>query len=129
MIPVFLLKFVVGLLGPKFSKFAAPLIYAAALLFAVGGFFGLKALYDHSVIKSHDAKQDAANSKADRKADTKAADQRRVDDARVTTETQEVNNAISQAKRSGADPRAAYYECVRLQQSARAAKRVVPTCG
>jgi hypothetical protein len=85
-------------------------------------------IHDHRVIAAHEAKQDAANAKADRKADAKAAEQRRVDDTRVTTETQEINNAVSEAKRTGADPRAAYYKCVRLQQRARAAKLVVPTC-
>jgi heme exporter protein D len=110
---------------PRFAKYAV--IAAGVVLLGLAILAAVK-IHDHRVIAAHAAKQDAANAKADQKADAKAAEQRRTDDARVTTETQEINNAVSEAKRAGTDPRAAYYKCVSLQQRARAAKLVVPAC-
>jgi hypothetical protein len=125
MIPVFLLKFATGIVGPKFAK--AAVIGTGIILLLLAAFAAVK-IHDHGVIANHEAKQDAATAKADRAADNHSAEQRRTDDARVATETQEINNAVSQAKRSGGDARAAYYKCVGLQQRARAAKLVVPAC-
>lgn len=125
MIPVFLLKFATGIVGPKFAKAAVVGTGIVLLLLAV---FAAVKIHDHRVIANHEAKQDAATAKADRTADNHAAEQRRTDDTRVATETQEINNAVSQAKRTGGDARAAYYKCVSLQQRARAAKLVVPAC-
>jgi hypothetical protein len=85
-------------------------------------------IHDHRVIATHEAKQDAANAKADRKADAKAAEQRRVDDTRVTTESQEINKAVSEAKRTGRDRSRCLLQVRQLQQRARAAKLVVPAC-
>lgn len=120
-----LLTLATGWVGPRFAK---PLLIGVGALLLCLAIFAAVKLHDRRVIDTHEAKQDAANAKADRKADATAAEQRRVDDARLTTETQEVNNAVSEAKRTGADPRAAYYACVKLQQAARAANRVVPSC-
>lgn len=110
------------------AKLAKPLLYALGALLLVGAIFAAVKLHDHRVIAQHEATQDASNAKADRKADNQAADQRVADNARQTNETQEINNVVSEAKRTGADPRAAYYHCVELQQAARAANRVVPAC-
>jgi hypothetical protein len=110
-------------------RFAKPAVIGAGIVLLLLAIFAAVKIHDHRVIATHEAKQDAANAKADRKADAKAAEQRRSDDTRITVETQEINNAVSEAKRTGADPRAAYYSCVGLQQRARAAKLVVPTCG
>ena len=98
---------------------AKPLMGIIAALALIGAFVGLKSCYDRKVVATHNAKQDAATAKADRKADAKAAEQRRADDARLTTETNEIKEAVNEA---GTDPRArraAFYECVRLQQAAR----------
>jgi heme exporter protein D len=110
------------------AKLAKPLLYAVGALLLLLAVFAAVKLHDRRVIAQHQAQQDASNAKADRKADQQVAEQRRADDARQTNETQEINNAVSEAKRTGADPRAAYYHCVQLQQAARAAKRVVPAC-
>lgn len=123
---MWLLSLATGIgIPPRFAK--AAVIAAGAILLGLAILAAVK-IHDHRVIAAHDAKQDASNARADRKADTNAAEQRRVDDARVTTETQEINNAVSEAKRTGGDARAAYYKCVSLQQRARAAKLVVPAC-
>ena len=110
------------------ARLAKPLLFviAGALVLAVLGVG--KCAYDRSVIEEHDQQREAATAKADRKADTKAADQRRIDDARVSTEKQEIDNAIEQAKREGRDPRAVYYECIASQQAARRRGASVPSC-
>ena len=110
------------------ARFAKIAVIASLVVLLVVGLGVAKCAYDRSVIKAHEAERDAATAKADRKADTKAAEERRSDDARLTTETQEIKDAVEEAKRTGADPRAAYYACVRLQQSARARGESSPDC-
>jgi hypothetical protein len=125
MIPVFLLKFVAGIVGPKFAK---PAIFVVLGLLILGALWGGKCAYDNKIINAHEAKQDAANAKADRKADASAAEQRRVDDTRLTNETTELNRSTEHAQ-TDLDRRLGFQRCLRLQQRARAAKLVVPTCG
>ena len=124
--PIFLLS-LVGKLGipPQFRKAAligTAIVLLAALL-AIG-----KCTYDRSVIKAHEAKQEAANAKADRKADQKAAEQRRADDARSTTEAQQIKEAVNEAGKDPAARRAAYYRCVSAQQSARRTGKRAAAC-
>jgi hypothetical protein len=110
------------------SRFAKGAVIAAIIGLAIA-LLGLgKCAYDRSIIKAHDAKQEAAVAKADRKADAKAAEQRRADDARSTAEDTEIKEAINEAKATGADPRAAYYKCVQLQQRARRDHKPPPDC-
>lgn len=99
--------------------FAKPLLIGAAIVLAVLMLSVGKCSYDRSVIRNHTNEQAAETAKADRKADATAADQRRLDDARANTERTEITDAIETARATGADPRAAFYECVRLQQAAR----------
>lgn len=110
---------------PKFAKFA---VIAALVALLVTGLGVAKCAYDRSIIKAHDAARDAATAKADRKADTKAAEERRSDDARSTDEAAQIKEAVDEARSKGRDPRAAYYECVKLQQSARARGKPSPDC-
>lgn len=112
-------------LSPKVARIVAIGGLVVLLLVAMAG---AKCAYDRSVIKAHDAKREAAVAKADRKADAKAAEQRRVDDARTTTESQEIKETINEARSEGRDPRAAYYACVRLQQAARREHKPPPEC-
>lgn len=109
----------------RFAKIAVigTLIVLAVALLGLG-----KCAYDRSVIKSHEARQDAANAKADRKADAKAAEQRRTDDSRLTQERTELQRSTDNAK-TDADRRLAFHRCLRLQQAARAANRKPPSCG
>ena len=110
------------------QRFAKAAVIAALVTILVAGLGVAKCSYDRNVIEHHEAKQEAATAKADRAADAKAADQRRTDDARTTAEAVEIKEAIDEAKRSGADPRAAYYECVRRQQAARRTGQPSPEC-
>jgi hypothetical protein len=127
MIPPLLLKMVVGWLGPKWSKFAEPLVYLVALALIAAAIVGLVKLHDHRVIANHGARQDATTAKADRKADSHASAQRQTDDARLTQEADELKKAQANAK-SNHDRSLARARCIRLQQSARAAKRQPPAC-
>jgi hypothetical protein len=110
------------------QRFAKPVLIAGLFALTLAALGLGKCAYDRSVIRQHDAKQDAANAKADRKADTHAADQRRADDARSATESTEIKEAVDEARRIGRDPRAAYYECVRKQQAARRERKPPADC-
>jgi hypothetical protein len=110
------------------QRFAKAAVIVAMFVAAIGGFALLKACYDDGVIDQHDANQRADTAIADRKADTKAAEERRADDARAVTESQEIKEAIHEA---GPDPiarRNAYYQCVRAQQAARRAGKPPADC-
>lgn len=109
----------------KYAKFA---VIAVLVTLLTAGLGVAKCAYDRSVIEDHEARQEAANARADRKADTKAAEQRRADDARTTTESAEIKEAIDEAHRTGADARAAYYDCVRRLQAARRNRQPPPSC-
>lgn len=122
--PVFLLKFATSLVGPRFAKAAivATLIVLLIALLALG-----KCAYDKSIIDRHEAKQEAATAKADRRADTKAAEQRRADDNRLTSESDQLEKAQANAK-TDLDRRLARNRCIRLQQAARRDGKLAPAC-
>jgi hypothetical protein len=123
--PFFLMKLAAGIGIPaRFQK--AAIIGAGALLLLLAIFAAVK-IHDHRVIAAHEAKQDAANAKADRKADTKAAEQRRADDTRLTQEAGQLKEVQANAK-TNHDRSLARARCIRMQQSARAAKRQPPDC-
>ena len=100
-------------------RFARPLLTLLAMIMLLTALGSGKCAYDRSIIRHHTAKQDAVTARADRAADATAADQRRVDDARAANERNEIKEAIDEARSIGVDPRAAYYQCVQLQQAAR----------
>lgn len=112
-----MLSWIIGLGVP--AKFARPLLIAAGVVLLIMALGAGKCAYDKRVVENANAGQEAATAKADRKADTKAAEERRADDARAVTESQEIKEAITDA---GPDPiarRRAYYDCVVRQQAAR----------
>lgn len=122
-----LVAIVEGWLGPQFAKFAKPLIWIAFALLILAALWGGKCAYDKNVVATHDARQDAASAKADKKADDNAADQRRVDDARLSQEAQQLKGAQNGAT-SDLDRRLAFQRCLRLQQSARSNGKQPPAC-
>jgi hypothetical protein len=85
---------------------------------------------DRRLIANHDALRDAALAEAARAADARAATARRADDGRLANETTQLNEVLAHAP--SADPpsaaRRAFYECVRMQQAARAAGAPAPAC-
>lgn len=101
------------------QRFAKAVTIGVLILLAVGLFFGAKALYDRSVIEDYTSGLGEKVAKEDRKADAKSAEERRVDDARLAAEDQEIKEAITNAGSNPYDRRTAYYECVRKQQAAR----------
>jgi flagellar biosynthesis component FlhA len=106
---------------------AKPLLGIVAALVILGALWGGKCAYDRSVIDKHDAKVEAKTAKADRKADSHAAEQRRADDTRLTNETEELKRSTDHAQ-TNHERSLARARCIRLQQSARAAGRQSPSC-
>lgn len=122
---MWLIKLAINLGIPE--RFAKPLLIVLAAVLLIGGLGIGKCSYDKSVIEKHAAKQDAANAKADRKADAVVAEQRRKDDARLTQEAQQLERTQDNAK-TDADRRVARHHCLRLQQAARRDGKQPPTC-
>ena len=125
---------IIGLLAGKtifgkvISDRMARIIAMAGLFLVILAVLGTaKCAYDRNLIRNHDAKQTAATAVADRKADTKAADQRRVDDARITQETAQLEKVQANAPTDTAR-RLARHRCLRAQQSARASGKPSPIC-
>ena len=125
MIPAAVLKFAAGIVGPRF---AAAAVYAVLAIVLVGGFVGLKSCYDSGVVDRARSKSNEKVIKTTGAANSNAAEARAGDQVRTASEQAQVEKAISDAKHEGRDPRAAYYDCVRLQQQARAAGDPTPTC-
>lgn len=122
----FLLGLVPSFIPPQFRKAAVFVMLGLLLLALIGG---AKCAYDRSIIKAHDAKREAQIAKADRKADAKAAEQRRADDARINTESNELKEAVNEAASSGPEARrAAYYACLAKLQDARTRNLPPPDC-
>ena len=119
--------FIGGLLG-LMGRLASIVGIVLAAVALIGLLAGLKACYDSSVIETHQAGQDAANAKADLKANENSSTQRAEDTSRLGNEAAElerVNNANPDDARAR---RIARQRCLRLQQDARAAGREPPTC-
>jgi hypothetical protein len=95
-----------------------------ALLIVWGGWSLIKG----RIIKTHDLEQELGIAKQKGEADSTAGDERSTDVTRVRRETDELKETVDEASSEGRDPRAAYYACVQLQQSARAANKPVPSC-
>lgn len=123
--------FLAGIIGkPGIAQKTAKIvgIVAAVLLLIVVLGVG-KCTYDKSVIDEHETKEAVKTEKADRKADTKAAETRRVDDARLHTEETQLKEIRENEKDQTAhERRIARAACIRLQQSARAKGSVAPAC-
>jgi hypothetical protein len=109
------------------QRFARPLAFLLLAIAAAAAMGGAKCAYDAAVISRHEAKQEAATAKADRKADGKAAAQRQDDDRRLTQEEQQLEEVQKHAP-TDLDRRLAFHRCLRLQQSARAEGREPPAC-
>jgi hypothetical protein len=124
-----MLSLLIGFLAPTVGeKWAKPAAFGLLGLVLLLAMWGGTCAYNHHVIAQHEAKVEAKTAKADRKADNNAADQRRTDDARSTTEATEIKEAVNEAGNDPAARRAAYYRCVQLQQSARSNRKPSPDC-
>ena len=119
------------LVGAGLSQRRARQIMIGLVLVAlIIGLWIAKLIYDRRVIAAHDAGNVAAQAQADRAADGAAATRRRADDSRLQAEAATLeritNNEVDAQDLLAA--RRAYYDCVRLQQQARAADRFTPAC-
>lgn len=121
-----LISLVTGIGIPaRFAK--AALIALGCVLIALMAFAAIK-LHDRRVVAAHEAGVAVATAKADRTADTHAADARIADQARAANDAAQIKEAIHEA---GTDPnarRAAFYRCVRAQQAARRAGKLAAGC-
>lgn len=122
-----IIGFIVARLGVSPAA-ARAIAYAAGAVLLLLMILAVVKAHDHRIIAAHEAKQDAANARADRKADAAAAEQRRADDARSTDEATQIKEAINEAGNDPAARRAAYYRCVVRQQSARRDGKPSPDC-
>ncbi len=103
-------------------------LIAAGIVAAILGLGIAKCSYDRRLIATHEAKQGEANAKADRKADTSAAVQRRSDDARLDAESQQLERSRANAQQTDLDRRLARQRLLRCQQDARAHGRQPSAC-
>lgn len=110
------------------SWLVKPLLAVVGALLLLAVLWGAKCTYDKHLIANHDNAQAAVTATADKQADDNAANSRVTDVTREQNEATQTQEAINAAKRSGADPRAAYYRCVQLEQSARHAGKPSPVC-
>jgi len=124
----FLANLAVGLGLPQ--RFARAAVIGLLIVLAVGGLLLAKSCYDDSLIERHDAERDADLAEGGRAADANAAETRREDDARLSTESIQLNEVIANASIPDvpSDARRRYYECVRLQQQRRVAGDPAPAC-
>jgi hypothetical protein len=103
-------------------------LIAAGIVAAILSLGITKCVYDHNIIASHEAKQGEATAKADRKADTGAAVTRRTDDARLTTESHQLERSRADVAQTDLDRRLARQRLLRCQQDARAHGRQPSAC-
>lgn len=113
-----------GLKGKAAGIVGGIVTLIGALLIVWGGWSLIKG----RIIKAHDLEQELGIAKKKGEADSTAGDERSTDVTRVRREADELKETVNAAKSEGRDPRAAYYACVQLQQSARAANKPVPAC-
>ena len=111
------------------QRFARAAVIAALVVIAALAAVAVKKGYDTRLIGQHDNAVAATVTKRARTADNGAAVQRRADDARANTEATQIEKVIHDAPSTPvSDARRRYYECVRLQQAARAARNPAPAC-
>jgi hypothetical protein len=115
------------------ARRARQLAIGLLIMLAMVGLLIGKLAYDRRVVANYDARTVAVQARADRAADATAATRRRSDDARLEAEADALEKVTEDATHNAisADPRAqrrAYYDCIRLQQQARAAGHLTPTC-
>lgn len=122
---MFLFGLAAKLVGPKFAK---PFVIGGLIIFAALALWGLKSCYDSSVIENARNRGNVEALELKAKADETAARARVQDQARATTEAAELKETIDEAVAEGRSPRAAYYECIRRQQAARATGQPAPAC-
>lgn len=109
------------------------LVMGAGVLLLVAFLMTGKCAYDKSIIHTHDTEIELNAAIEDRKADTTAAEQTKVDEARRQFEADQLQKAEANAPKDPAIPddreRAlAFHRCLSLQQRARANGLEPPAC-
>jgi hypothetical protein len=126
----------IGALAQLFAGIGVParmtrlLAIGALVVLAFVALWIALSIHDRRVVAEHEAAAAAEATTADRAADAQAATRRRTDDARLEAEADALEE-VTENEMDAADPlaaRRAYYDCVRVQQQARAAGRLSPAC-
>lgn len=125
MIPLFLLNFASGIVGPKFAK-AGVIVAAIVLLVTVMG-LGKRA-YDRSVIRQHEQKAALEQAKRERKADANLQIQKGRDDAAAQQRQQEIDNATRNIPDQAPSARQRARVCVELRHRAQERRQPQPAC-
>lgn len=125
MIPLFLLNFASGIVGPKFAK-AGVIIAGIVLLVTVLGLG--KCAYDSSVISRHEQKAELKQVKRERKADTNLETQKDRDDIATKQRMQEIDNATRNIPDQAPSARQRARACVELRREAKQRGKPQPAC-
>jgi len=114
------------------EAYARLVVIIAAITLTIAALTVTKCSYDRSIIAAHDPQRDAHLAEGARPAYPNPAVARQADDARLSTETVSLNEVIAHAAPPEpvplSDARRRYYDCIGLQQAARAAGRPAPAC-
>ncbi len=110
-----IIAFAASLLGPKWGKFAKPIVFASLAILIGLALWGGKCAYDASVIENHEQKIEQRA----RPATDKAADERANDTIANAKSEQEMHNAIAAQPDQPIAPTTRALSCERLRRAGR----------
>lgn len=110
------------------QKLARPLAYGGLILILLAAFSVAKCSYDRSVIEKHGAREEAKQSKRERKADDNLNQQKRQDEQAAEERKREIDDATSNLPDQAPSARQRSRACIELQRQAKAAGRNPPAC-
>lgn len=119
-----MIAWMIGLGLPE--RFARPLLGALAVFAGIAILSLAKCSYDRRLIERHDDARDATIAAQGRAGEAQASDERRADDARISNETEEMDNATASMPDRAPSDRQRARACVILRQQARASGDPVP---
>jgi hypothetical protein len=123
-----LIGFAASLLGPKFERFAKPVVFGLLAVLIVGALWGGKCAYDSHVIAQHAAKEEAKQAKRERKADANLEQQKDRDAAAAEQRQQEIDDATRNIPDQAPSARQRARACLELRRQAKAHRRPEPAC-
>ncbi|QNQ08277.1 hypothetical protein [Sphingomonas alpina] len=114
-----------GIVGPKPAR---PLLIGLAMVLVVAMLGVGKCRYDAAIIQRHDTARNAEISAQGRAGEARAAEERRIDDARIRNETQEVTNATQSIPDRTVSDRQHARACIILRRQARPGDPIPAGC-
>lgn len=98
------------------QRFAKPVVVAALAVLAIAAFFGAKALYDRSVIRDHEQKQEVKQARREEKADANLYRQKSADEAAARQRQQEIDDATRDIPDQAPSARQRARTCLELRR-------------